>query len=195
MGPDEILLVANNNNNNNDDDDDDDEAGVLSFVSVFSSDTTIREVAENNVVLKKLFFGSSDKVTVNIDGDDDDDDDDVNGNNNGNTDNIREFILWDCTFHPPKDITSWPKKDFPDLQGFKSKTLHAAGMFPSGILICCSKGIVPNKLLSESNDAYVDVDVQYNNSNNKKNNKNINSVVDDKSMKIKFQDPNLRIGI
>jgi len=71
-------------------------------------------------------------------------------------------------------------------------------MFPSGILICCSKGIVPNKLLSKSNDnAYVDVDVdvdvQYNN-NNKKHNKNINSGVDDKSMKIEFKDPNLSVS-
>jgi len=156
------------------------------------------------VVLKKSFFCSSDKAKANID---DDDDDDVNsnsngngnGNGNGNTDTIREFILWDCTFHPPKDITSWPKKDFPDLQGFKSKTHHAAGMFPSGILICCSKG-VPNKLLSKSNDntyvdvdVDVDVDVQYNN-NNKKHNKNINSGVDDKSMKIEFKDPNLSVS-
>ncbi|CAB9503339.1 expressed unknown protein [Seminavis robusta] len=38
--------------------------------------------------------------------------------------------LWDCTMHPPKDITEWILKD----DSNKNKTLYDAGWFPSGTL-------------------------------------------------------------
>jgi hypothetical protein len=143
----------------------------VSFVYIYAADTTIREVTEGNFILRKIFFDSSKEIIAN--------NDDDGGR--------KLFTLWDCTYHPPKDITSWPKYDFPDLQGMKSKTLHTAGMFPSGTWIVVPKGITPNKLQSDSN-AYVDI--QYNNVNN---NKNVGSSDgSEKAMKVEFQDPNLR---
>ncbi|OEU10118.1 hypothetical protein FRACYDRAFT_247732 [Fragilariopsis cylindrus CCMP1102] len=126
----------------------------VSFVYMYAADTTIREVTEGNFILRNIFFDSSKEIIAN-------DDDGCSR---------KLFTLWDCTYHPPKDITSWPKYDFPDFQGMKSKTLHTAGMFPSGTWIVVPKGITPNKLLSDNN-AYVDM--QYNNVNT--NNKNIGS--------------------
>jgi hypothetical protein len=147
----------------------------VSFVYMYAADTTIREVTEGNFILRNIFFGSSKEIIAN------DDDDDGRSSR-------KLFTLWDCTYHPPKDITSWPKFDFPDLQGMKSKTLHTAGMFPSGTWIVVPKGIMPNKLLSDNN-AYDDT--QYNNSNTK-NNAHVDSVGGEKAMKVEFQDPNLR---
>ena len=146
----------------------------VSFVYMYAADTTIREVTEGNFILRNIFFDSSKEINAN---------DDDGGSR-------KLFTLWDCTYHPPKDITSWPKYDFPDLQGMKSKTLHTAGMFPSGTWIVVPKGITPNKLLSDNN-AYVDI--QYNNVNNNNNNKNVGSSDgSEKAMKVEFQDPNLR---
>ena len=145
----------------------------VSFVYMYAADTTIREVTEGNFILRNIFFDSSKEINAN---------DDDGGSR-------KLFTLWDCTYHPPKDITSWPKYDFPDLQGMKSKTLHTAGMFPSGTWIVVPKGITPYKLLSDNN-AYVDI--QYNNVNNN-NNKNVGSSDgSEKAMKVEFQDPNLR---
>ena len=45
-----------------------------------------------------------------------------------------EVSLWDCTTHPPKDITDWPLQKYSDIQGLQSKTLFDAGWFPSGTL-------------------------------------------------------------
>jgi hypothetical protein len=39
--------------------------------------------------------------------------------------------IWDCTLHPPKDITGWLFEDFPDYSGPRAKTLFDAGCFPS----------------------------------------------------------------
>jgi hypothetical protein len=58
---------------------------------------------------------------------------------------LAPFGLWDCTFNPPKDITDWPTKEFPDLQGPKSKTLHDAGCFPSGHWLVLPRGLHPNE--------------------------------------------------
>ena len=146
----------------------------VSFVYMYAADTTIREVTEGNFILRNIFFDSSKEINAN---------DDDGGSR-------KLFTLWDCTYHPPKDITSWPKYDFPDLQGMKSKTLHTAGMFPSGTWIVVPKGITPNRLLSDNN-AYVDI--QYNNVINNNNNKNVGSSDgSEKAMKVEFQDPNLR---
>ena len=45
-----------------------------------------------------------------------------------------DVSLWDCTVHPPQDITDWPLQTYKDLQGLQSKTLFDAGWFPSGTL-------------------------------------------------------------
>ena len=93
----------------------------------------------------------------------------TNGDNTASSHNaiVIGFTLWDCTLHPPKDITSWPIHDFPHLQGVKSKTLHTAGMFPTGTWVVCSRGELPRKFLSSSNDD-VYVDIQYNTKKKKK---------------------------
>lgn len=104
----------------------------VSFARVYSSDTTIREVVENNSELWRLYRDSDEKSD-------------------------RAFQLWDCTVHPPKDITGWPIEDFPDLSGPKSKTLHDAGAFPSAIWMVLPHGIPPNKFASSDYE-----DSQYN---------------------------------
>jgi hypothetical protein len=43
--------------------------------------------------------------------------------------------LWDCTRHPPVDITSWPISLYPNRWGgLNSMTLYDAGWYPSGTL-------------------------------------------------------------
>ena len=108
---------------------------TLSVTSVYTADTTIREVAEDTKLLWALFSSQA------------------------------EFCLWDCTFHPPKNITDWVMKEFPDLQGPKSKTLHDAGCFPSGTWIALPKDVPPNQFKSIDYD-----DAQYNNKNSNKGN-------------------------
>lgn len=41
--------------------------------------------------------------------------------------------VWDCTTHPPRDISTWLFVEFPDHKGPKSKTLFDAGCFPSAV--------------------------------------------------------------
>jgi hypothetical protein len=112
---------------------------ILTFVSWNSSDTTIREVLEENLIVWKL-------ITQN--------------NNNNNNNSPKKFCrLWDCTKYPPVDITSWPIIDFPDLQGPKSKTLFSAGWFPSSTILVIPHDMLPSQF-SELPDYE---DVQYNN--------------------------------
>mmetsp|Transcript_34852 Transcript_34852/g.84309 ORF Transcript_34852/g.84309 Transcript_34852/m.84309 type:complete len:595 (+) Transcript_34852:219-2003(+) len=110
---------------------------TLSSAEMYSSDTTVRELIERHVDLWKIV--SSD-----------------NNNNKG------DATLWDCTLHPPKDITSWPFVEYPDLQGPKSLTLHRAGWFPSATLVCFPVGVSPTgyKNSVSGDDPYADV--QYN---------------------------------
>lgn len=95
----------------------------VSFVWMHSADATVREVMEENTLLRKLHLENdsssqlSSKETMTA------------------AKAISEFTLSDCTLNPPRDVTSWPVQDCPDLQGFKSKTLHVVGLFPSGTWI------------------------------------------------------------
>jgi hypothetical protein len=98
------------------------------FARTYAADTTIREVAED---VKPLWSLISSKV---------------------------EIGLWDCTYHPPKDITDWPTKEYPDYLGLKSKTLHDAGCFPSGTWLVLPKGVHPSQASKTDYDDY-----QYNN--------------------------------
>lgn len=41
--------------------------------------------------------------------------------------------VWDCTTHPPRDVTSWLFVEFTEHVGPKSKTLFDAGCFPSAV--------------------------------------------------------------
>ena len=131
----------------------------VSFVRMYSADTTVRELVDDNPLLTKLYF-----------------DDTISS----------EFSLWDCTLNPPRDITSWPVQDFPDLQGVKSKTLHAADLFPSGTWMAIPKGMKPSTF--SDYDSNADVDVQYNTS--------MGDYGDDQSMdtgrKVEFNDSSLR---
>jgi hypothetical protein len=107
---------------------------TVSLSSIYSSDTTIREVFEGNEAIWKLLF-----------------------------DNNASYLpstckLWDCTIYPPVDITSWPLTDFPELLGPKSKTLHSAGWFPSGTILVIPPSMTPNQF----SDLQSDEDVQYN---------------------------------
>ena len=93
---------------------------------IYSSDTTVREVVENNVQLFDLFQSN------------------------------KPFYLWDCTV-VPKNITDWPLKEFPDLQGPKSKTLYSAGCFPSANWFALPVDMEPNEFKVAEYD-----DLQYN---------------------------------
>jgi hypothetical protein len=95
---------------------------TLSFVALYSSDTTIREVLQENVVVWDV----------------------ITQNNNNSP--LEEYCrLWDCTTYPCVDITPWPVTDFPDLQGPKSKTLFSAGWFPSGTILIIPHHLSPNQ--------------------------------------------------
>ena len=154
----------------------------VSFVRMYSADTTIREVVDENTLLRRLFLdngsslsqSSSEEMETTI------------------TEATSEFALWDCTLSPPRDITSWPRQDYPDLQGLKSKTLHAAGLFPSGTWMAIPKGMTPNTFSGHDSNVYVDV--QYNNSNGDSNNDNTETVEKmNTSRSVKFNDPALRL--
>ena len=38
--------------------------------------------------------------------------------------------LWDCTLHPPKDISDWPKLTYPDVDGAEFKNMPQCWVFP-----------------------------------------------------------------
>lgn len=78
---------------------------------LFSTDTTVREVCNAPGMVMPLLQQQEDSGVA----------------------------LWDCTVHPPKDITDWPLKQFSDIQGLRTKTLFDAGWFPSGTLRICLK--------------------------------------------------------
>eukprot|EP00977_Amphora_coffeiformis_P015053 scaffold4341_cov161-Amphora_coffeaeformis.AAC.7 len=65
--------------------------------------------------------------------------------------------LWDCTYHPPKDITQSTLEQFPGKSGPKSLTLFDAGWYPSGLftLTCPDEG-APKRAAANYDD------VQYN---------------------------------
>ena len=83
---------------------------------IFSSDTTVREVVDEARVVLPLLHQQrqhqEERACV---------------------------LLWDCTIHPPKDITDWPLSLYSEIKGLKSKTLFDAGWFPSGTLRVCRK--------------------------------------------------------
>lgn len=83
------------------------------FVVVFSSDSSIREVAE---------YGLREGISMI------------------QFIKTNEARLWDCTIYPPKDITSWPIELFTDHAGTKSRTIYEAGWFPSGMIQILPKG-------------------------------------------------------
>jgi hypothetical protein len=151
----------------------------VSFVRMYSADTTIREVVDENILLRKIFLGndslsqSSSKETETI------------------TEATSEFTLWDCTLSPPRDITSWPRQDYPDLQGLKSKTLHAAGLFPSGTWMVIPKGMTPNNFSGYDSNVYVDV--QYNNNNGDSNDNTDTIEKMNTNRTVEFNDPALRL--
>lgn len=71
------------------------------------------------------------------------------------------ICIWDCTSHPPKNVTDWFAKDFTETQGPKSKTLYDAGWFPSGTLQVLRRGDLPQLARALDYD-----DAQYNNYRN-----------------------------
>jgi hypothetical protein len=107
---------------------------VVTVTRIFSADTTIREVAESIKELWNLLIPASSDV--------------------GNI----AIKIWDCTLHPPKDISHWPLTAYPDVTGPRSKTLHDAGIFPSGLLLVLPKDVHPNNFCRADYD-----DVQYSN--------------------------------
>jgi hypothetical protein len=97
------------------------------FTRMYSADTTVREVAENANEVWELYSTKSD------------------------------FLLWDCTVHPPKNITDWPSKQFSQVMGPKSKTLQDAGWFPSGTWMVLPPNVKPSQFSSTNYE-----DFQYN---------------------------------
>lgn len=149
-------------------------AKSVSFVRMYSADTTVREVVDENKLLKILYFGTGSTSQLSSD------------ESKTTAAVASDFCLWDCTLNPPRDITSWPNQDFPDLQGAKSKTLHAAGLFPSGTWMAIPKGVAPNIFSDYDSNAYVDV--QYNSSRRDKT-QNTNS-----TKRVEFNDPSLNVS-
>jgi hypothetical protein len=86
--------------------------GWLVFTKVWSSDTTICEVCDEHL----------DDAVVSI------------NNLLRRREGFSAAHLWDCTSYPPRDVTDWPLKIFSQTQGSHSKTLFAAGWYPSGSL-------------------------------------------------------------
>lgn len=91
----------------------------------FSADTTVSEVAET--MIPPALRGRLDEM--------------VN--------------LWDCTTHPPKNISNWPVTRYADRAGPKSKTLFDAGWFPSGTWQVLPEGTTPSS-------GHIHEDAQYN---------------------------------
>ena len=90
---------------------------------IFSADTTIREVFE--VLLLPLLEETELPEAISI---------------------------WDCTIHPPRDITAWPTTKYSAKGGPKSRTLYDAGWFPSGVCQILPRGTVP-KISSIAEDS------------------------------------------
>lgn len=149
----------------------------LSTVRLYSADTTLREVVEGSAELWALYATTRPSVPPRA---------------SKPSMPPPPFSLWDCTRHPPADITSWPLDDFPDLLGPKSRTLHNAGWFPSGTLLALPRGVTPTGLApylggtgGGSDDPYADV--QYSSS---KSSSNISSNTSAKvEFKVEFKDP------
>ena len=155
----------------------------VSFVRMYSADTTIREVVDENNLLRRLFLGTENSPSQSP----------SKETETTITEATSEFALWDCTLSPPRDITSWPRQEYPDLQGLKSKTLHAAGLFPSGTWMAIPKGMTPNTFSGHDSNAYVDV--QYNNSNGDSNNDITESAEKmNTGRTVEFNNPALRLG-
>ena len=82
---------------------------------------------------------------------------------------LNTICIWDCTLHPPKDISKWLFEEFPDHTGPKSKTLYDAGCFPSAVWQVLPHGTQPaNRSVME--------DIQYNNLRHAENN-NVSSTI------------------
>ena len=113
-----------------------------SSAHVYSSDTTVRELIERHVDLWKIVSSYN--------------------NNNNNINSKSDVRLWDCTTHPPKDITTWPFVEYPELQGPKSLTLHGAGWFPSATIVCLPAGVSPTGYKNSVSDDDPYADAQYN---------------------------------
>ncbi|GKY91646.1 hypothetical protein MPSEU_000136500 [Mayamaea pseudoterrestris] len=69
--------------------------------------------------------------------------------------------IWDCTMHPPKDVTDWPLGTFAETTGLRSKTLFDAGWFPSGKIYILANDVSIHDAIGVSQDKYDDR--QYNN--------------------------------
>lgn len=54
-----------------------------------------------------------------------------------------QVCLWDCTTHPPVDISDWPISTYTEKGGPKSKTLFDAKWYPSGSLQVVPAGQEP----------------------------------------------------
>lgn len=67
------------------------------------------------------------------------------------------ICIWDCTTHPPKDVTNMFVNEFTETLGPRSKTLYDAGWFPSGTLQVLRRGETPKLARALDYD-----DAQYN---------------------------------
>jgi hypothetical protein len=138
-------------------------ATAMSWVRIFSADTTVREVAEGTPDLWKLYIVNKSPSSLLED---------------------LPFQLWDCTIHPPTDITDWPTKTFLEVMGPKSKTLHDAGCFPSGTWMVLPRGVTPRKFNKTNYE-----DAQYNKMQQLKQQQGLASSASGKL--VEFKDPSL----
>lgn len=131
---------------------------AMSWIRIFSADTTVREVAQGTPELWKLYSSSSSCSSWKD----------------------LPFQLWDCTIHPPTDISDWPTDTFSEMTGPKSKTLHDAGCFPSGTWIALPRGVTPRQF---SNTNYEDA--QYNRQGD------LSTAASSGKLSVEFKDPSL----
>jgi len=110
------------------------------FTRVWASDTTVREVVEDETLLAPQGMGVT-LLSLLRGGDDE-------------STTKRKAALWDCTVNPPKDVTDLPLVSFSDRQGVRSKTLSDAGWFPSASLRVLPLGRTPQIASMDQYDDY-----------------------------------------
>jgi hypothetical protein len=101
----ESSLSSNDNRNNN----------WYTISKICSADTTIREVVEEITVDSSSSSSSPSFALLPLL-------------------EAHQVCLWDCTSHPPVDISDWPISIYTEKGGPNSKTLFDAKWFPSGSL-------------------------------------------------------------
>jgi hypothetical protein len=110
----------------------------VTISKICSADTTIREVVEEITVDSSSSSSPSSFALLPLL-------------------QAHQVCLWDCTTHPPVDISDWPISIYTEKGGPKSMTLFDARWYPSGSLQVVGVGVGPKTASADHYD-----DSQYN---------------------------------